>query len=395
MSASAGTRGADARSDCWIEVSPARGAAPRIEIESQVKALYGDAIRRLIESTLETLEARDLDVRVEDAGALPFTLMARLEAAVKRLRPQTGGALPDKNPAAQYAPAPEPLYRSRLYLPGNTPKFFVNAGLYGADALILDLEDAVAPEEKDAARMLVRNALRAVNFYGASKIVRINALPAGLDDVRELAAQGVHAFHVPKVEEAESLRALAQLLDELADTDDAAPEIRLLPIVETARGVMNAYAIATASPRIAALSIGLEDYTRDIGAERTQQGRESAWALGQVINAARAAGVVPLASVYPAVDDEEGMTAWAREVKQLGFEGVGCLHPRQVTLANRVFTPTRDEIERAQRIVDAFAGARAEGLGVVRVDGQMVDAPVAARAERTLRLARMGGTWQS
>lgn len=387
MTASAGTRGGDTRSDCWVEVSHSPDSAPTIETESKVGALYGDSIRALVQSTLAALDASDVSVRIQDTGALPYVIMARLEAAVKRLRPASNGALPELNSAAQYTISRAHARRSRLYLPGNTPKFFINAGLHQPDSIILDLEDSVSPSEKDAARILVRNALRAVNFYGAEKSVRVNALPDALGEVRELAPHGVHAFQLPKIETADEVVAVSEIADNLANEQKILNEIFLLPLVETARGVMNAYAIASASPRVIGIALGLEDYTRDIGAERTQEGRESWWALGQVVNAARAAGVAPLASVFTATEDAQGMLEWAREMRRMGFEGVGCLHPRQVRAANEAFTPSPDEIERAARIVNAFQQAREKGLGVVTVDERMVDAPVVARAQRTLRLA--------
>ncbi len=379
--ASAGTRGPDVRSDCWVEVSQEPGP-PAIQVTSKVAALYGDAIRALIRSTLEQLDAADLSVALDDRGALPFTLMARLEAAVRRLRPDTSrAALPAVNPAARRAPDRTRTRRTRLYLPGNSPKFFINAGLHGPDAVILDLEDSVPPAEKDAAAILVRNALRAVDFYGAEVMVRVNGLPAGLADIRLLAPHGVQTFLLPKVESPDEVVAADRLLAELAGEG-----ICLIPIIESARGALQAWPIAAASPRVAALAIGLEDYTRDIGAQRTPEGRESLWARGQVLNAARAAGVQPLASVFADVDDAQGLRAWAEAERKLGFEGVGCIHPRQVRVVHEVFRPSAAEVEQARRIVDAFEAAQVAGLGVVAVDGKMVDAPVVERARRTLRL---------
>ncbi len=157
-------------------------------------------------------------------------------------------------------------------------------------------------------------------------------------------------------------------------------------ILESAKGVLNAYAIASASSRVAALTIGLEDYSADLGAQRTTEGRESLWARGQVINAARAAGVQPLTSVFANVDDPDALVTWAKAERGLGFEGAGCLHPRQVVGLHRAFTPDAGEIERATRIVAAFNQANAAGQGVVRVDGMMVDAPVVARARRVLQI---------
>lgn len=166
------------------------------------------------------------------------------------------------------------------------------------------------------------------------------------------------------------------------------PEIFLIPIIESARGVLRAFEIASASPRVVALAIGLEDYAKDIGAERTAEGRESLWARSQIVNAARAAGVTPLGSVFGDVADETGLRAFVRDARALGFEGIGCLHPRQVQIAHAAFAPTPEEIERACRIVQAFEEARARGAGVVALDGKMIDAPVVERARRTIRLAR-------
>jgi citrate lyase subunit beta / citryl-CoA lyase len=384
--ASAGMRGPGVRSDCWLEVWPSAGGPATLDVKSRVDALYGESIRSTVRASLATLGASDLSAVIEDSGALPFTIMARVEAAVRRLRPDTTATvLPDINPLAVCTSSRDRLRRTRLYLPGNTPKFFINAGLHQPDAVILDLEDSVPPPEKDAARLLVRNALRAVSFYGAERMVRINQLPLGLEDVRMVACHGVDTIVIPKVEDAAQVKTVYALLNDLG-----APQLHLLPIVESARGALNAYGIATAAPTVVALAIGLEDYTADIGAQRTAGGRESAWACSQVINAARAAGVQPLASVFSSVDDTEGLRAYAQEARALGFDGVGCIHPRQVRVVHEAFAPADKEMEQAQRILAAFDEATAAGSGVVAVDGRMVDAPVVERARQTLRRAAAG-----
>lgn len=381
--ASAGTHGADVRGDCRVAVQVTHEGQPTITVNSRVAALYGESIRTLIHATLATLAAADVSLTIEDGGALPYVIQARIETAVRRLRPgTTSSALPPVSVTAQTA-SRSLGRRSRLYLPGNTPKFFINAGLHRPDAIILDLEDSVPPSEKDAALILVRNALRAVDFYGAERMVRVNALPAGLHDIRTLAGHGVHTFLLPKVEDADMVRAAADLLDQLGATDTP-----LLPIIESARGVLNAYPIASASPRVVALAIGLEDYTADIGAQRTSAGRESWWAQSQIVNAARAADVQPLASVYSALDDEAGLRTWLADARSLGFAGVGCLHPRQIRVVHAAFAPSSDEVAHAQEIVTAFEQAQASGSGAIAVDGAMVDAPVAERARQVLRLAK-------
>ncbi|MCE7985547.1 MAG: citrate lyase ACP [Caldilinea sp. CFX5] len=379
--ASAGMHGGDVRSDCWVQVEETTGRT-EIQLTSRVAALYGESIRTLTRETLAMLGATNLSVTMDDSGALPYTLLARIEAAVLRLRPTTTATvLPPINPITQYPTTRHRLRRSRLYLPGNTPKFFINAGLHRPDAVILDLEDSVAATEKDAARLLVRNALRVVNFYGAEKMVRVNALPAGLDDMRLLAPHGVHVFLLPKTEKVDDVVAADRLLTELG------VDCFLIPLLESAKGVLQAWSIATASPRVVALAIGLEDYTADLGAQRTAEGRESLWARSQVVNAARATGVQALSSVFANIDDQAALLAWARAERGLGFEGIGCLHPRQVAVTHQAFAPTAEEVGRAQRIMTAYTAALAAGQGVTSVDGMMIDAPVVARAERIIKAA--------
>jgi citrate lyase subunit beta/citryl-CoA lyase len=190
-------------------------------------------------------------------------------------------------------------------------------------------------------------------------------------------------FVLPKVESAEAVGPHMP-----ASSRPAQP--RLLATIETARGVLRAAEIA-AAPGVLAMTLGLEDYAADIGATRSQDGRESAWARGQVLNAARAAGVQPLGSVYADIDDTDGFLAWARAEQEMGFEGVACLHPRQVALAHQAFAPSSDEVARASRIVEAFEAGLVAGLGAIAVDGRMVDAPVAARARKVLARQAAGG----
>jgi citrate lyase subunit beta/citryl-CoA lyase len=378
------------RSDCRVTVwESATPGPPHWKLTSKVAALYGDSIRADALSALAALDAADLSIQIEDSGALPFTLLARIETAVRRLRPQTVAVvLPPQNPAALRAAPPTQLRRTRLYLPGVTPKLFINAGLYGADAIILDLEDSVPPGEKDAAQILVRNALRSVDFYGAEKMVRVNQLPAGLAEMALLATHGVHTFVLPKIEQATEIVDAAVLLDQMQQTHGV--DIKLAPIIESAAGVLNAAEIARASKRVVALAIGLEDYVTDIGARRTLGGRESEWACSQVLNAARAAGVQPLASVFAGVADEAGLREWALEMRRRGFEGIGCLHPSQVAIVNQVYTPAGHEIDEAAAIVAAYEQGLAQGSGATALAGRMIDAPIVKRARRILALAQAG-----
>jgi citrate lyase subunit beta/citryl-CoA lyase len=388
----AGRRGDRVRSDCWIAVSPRESGGITISLKSKVESMYGDSIRKLIKDGLEALGVGHADVEVEDAGALPFVIAARLEAAVKRVLPDTAAEfLPEAKSFTKSGTTRDRFRRSRLYLPGDQSKLMLNAGLHGPDAIILDLEDSVAPGEKDTARFIVRNALRTVDFFGAERMVRINQLPAGLDDLDYLVPHNVHLILIPKVESPEQVVAVDARIQELKAEHGVDADIYLMPIVESALGCWRAYEIAAASPSVVALAIGLEDYTADIGTERTNEGRESFWARAQVVNGARAAGVQAIDTVFSDVTDMEGLMESVLEAKSLGFDGKGCIHPRQIEVVHRGFAPKEKEIDKARRIVLAFEKAEAEGLGVVSLGSKMIDPPVVKRALRTVDMAMRAG----
>ncbi len=384
----AGSRGPKVRSDCWISVELRDGGGLEIDLESKVAGMYGDRIRARVEAGCAALGIAHAAVEVEDQGALEFVIDARLEGAARRADPDLSAELlPAMRECCTYGTPRDRLRRTRLYLPGNQPKLFVNAGLHGPDAVILDLEDAVAPAEKDTARLVVRNALRTVDFHGAERMVRINQGDRGLADLDWVVPHNPHVILVPKVEDPAQVAAVAARVGELGGGDD----ILLMPIIESALGAWRAYEIAGASGRVVALAIGLEDYTADIGVPRTLEGRESIWARSQVINGAVAAGVQPIDTVFSDVADTAGLIDSVREAKALGFVGKGCIHPRQIGPIHEAFAPTDQELVRAQRIVKAFEEAEAAGLGVVSLGSKMIDAPVVKRAHTVIDLALATG----
>ncbi len=391
MHGEAGRRGPDVRSDAWVRVELRESGGIEITLTSKVGSLYGDSITTETRSILAALGVTDALVTIEDTGALPFVIAARLEAAVRRARPDAP-ALPLERATSSHETSSRGRFRrSRLYLPGNEPKFMLNAALHSADGLILDLEDSVAPSEKDAARMLVRHALGTLDFRGAERMVRINQGERGLTDLEAIVPMNTHLVLIPKCESADDVRRVAAKVDAVREAASVASPTFLMPIVESARGAIEAFAIASASEHVVALAIGLEDYTADIGAERTAGGEESAWARAQVVNAARAAGVQPIDSVYSDVGNEEGLRASAARSKALGFDGMGCIHPRQIRVIHDAFAPGEAELERAKKIVRVFEDATAKGLGVVSLGTKMIDPPVVKRAVRTVELAIHAG----
>ncbi|MGD8452282.1 MAG: aldolase/citrate lyase family protein [Phycisphaerae bacterium] len=390
--AEAGRRGTDVRSDCWVQVTLAGRVGIDLKLKTKVESMYGAATRELVTKVLAALGVTAGTVEMEDAGALPLVITARIEAAVRRLGLDVGdGYLPEFEPHAQYATQRDRLRRSRLYLPGNESKFMLNAGLHHPDGVILDLEDSVALAVKDEARLMVRNALRTIDFCGSERMVRINQGQRGLEDLEFIVPHNVHVVLIPKVESPDQVREVDARIAEILKKRGIEQTVYLMPIVESALGAIRAYEIATASKNICALTIGLEDYTADLGTQRTDEGRESFWARCQVVNAARAAGVQPIDTVYSDVSDMAGLRASVLEAKGLGFDGKGCIHPRQIPVIHEAFAPAPAELEKAQKIVAAFEEAQAKGLAAVSLGSKMIDPPVVKRAQRVVALARTMG----
>lgn len=389
---SAGKRGDKVRSDCFVEIELTRSGGIKSTLQSKVDSMYGDSISDLIIAMCEFFEIKHANILVEDFGALPFTLAARFESAYKKLRPDdVREFLPEMNKKNLYSTTKDRLRRSRLYLPGNEPKFYPNAGLHNPDGIILDLEDSVSPNEKTSARYLVRNALCAVDFYGAERMVRINQLPMGLDDLKFVIPHNVHVILIPKCESALTIKDVEEEIKMICAERNVQNDIYFMPIIESALGVVKAFEIASASEKICALAVGLEDYTADLGVARTNEGRESFYARCAVVNAAKAAGIQAIDTVFSDVDDMDGLRNSVIEAKSIGFEGKGCIHPRQIKVVHNAFAPTENEIEKAKRIVLAFDDAKKNGIGVVALGSKMIDAPVVKRAQHTIELAILNG----
>lgn len=390
-SGEAGHSGENVRSDLRVLFEARDEGGIEIPLESRVAPYYGTAILEQTREVLTALEVKHAAVAIQDEGALPFTIGARIEAAGRRAGAVHGKRwLPEQHALAPPS-AKERLRRSRLYLPGSEPKYFINAALHGPDAIILDLEDSVHRDEKDAARILVRNALRAVDFGSCERMVRINQLPLGLEDLAEIIGQSPDLILIPKAERPEQVAEVDRMIQEISARDGITRPIWIMPILESAVGIENAAAIAAASDKVAALSIGLEDYTADLGVARTAEGRESQYARSRVVNAARAAGVQAIDSVFSDVADMDGLRRWGETSRALGFEGMGCIHPGQIRVIHEAFRPTAAEIEKAERIVAAFEEAQSRGLAVVSLGSKMIDPPVVQRALKLVEQARAMG----
>jgi citrate lyase subunit beta/citryl-CoA lyase len=387
----AGRAGGDVRSDLHVSFEELSRGGLVIELRSRVELYYGEMIRRQVREVLGALGVENASVEIVDEGALPFVIAARVEAAVRRAGLGQGKSVLPEAVTLPELSARDRLRRSRLYLPGNEPKYFINAGLHAPDVIILDLEDSVHHAEKDAARILVRNALRAVDFGAAERMVRINQLPLGLADLEEVIPQFPDLILIPKVETPGEVSHVVGAIDSIVERMGVTRPIWLMPILESALGIENAFTIATASDRIAGITIGLEDYTADLGVAKTTGGSETLFARQRVVNAAHAAHVAAIDSVYGDVADADGLLRWGEASRAMGFEGMGCVHPIQIETIHRAFAPTPSELEKAVAIVAAYHGAQARGLGVVSLGSKMIDAPVVQRALKLVTRARQMG----
>ena len=273
-----------------------------------------------------------------------------------------------------------------MFVPGNNPGMMQDAFIYGPDSIMLDLEDSVTMAEKDAARLLVYNALKSIDFGDTEMVVRINPLstPYGRKDVEAVVKAGVHVIRMPKTETADEIEKVEKELGCLGRT-------RMMAAIESAEGICNAFAIAKASKRMMCIALGAEDYCANLKTQRTPGGAELLYARETIVVAARAAGIDALDTVYSNLDDMETFRKEVELIKTLGFDGKSIINPRQIHIVNEVFAPTEKEIEKAKKIIAAIKEAEKRGSGVIAVNGKMVDRPVVIRAQRTIDLAIASG----
>ncbi|MCF8231967.1 MAG: citrate lyase subunit beta [Bacteroidales bacterium] len=385
--ATAGNKGDKIRSDCHVSLELKDSGGRDIEVNTKTGILFQDVIRKKAEEVLNHFDLKNARLVVEDYGALDFVIAARIEAAIKQVAETDKEFLPEIIQENTTESTREQYRFTRLYLPGDSPKLMLNAGIHYPNGVILDLEDAVAPGKKHDARFLVRNALRQVNFYGAERMVRINQGERGLIDLEYVVPHHVNLVLVPKAETAEDIQKVNEKIEAIQKELNLEYPIWLMPIIESALGVVKAYEIASAADNVVAMAIGLEDYTADLGTLRTDEGTESFFARSQLVNAARAAKVQPIDSVFSDVEDMEALKQNVLRSKALGFDGMGCIHPRQIKVIKQNFAPDEAEIKKAKKIYKAFVEAEKKGLGVVSLGTKMIDAPVVKRARRSIDVA--------
>ncbi len=283
----------------------------------------------------------------------------------------------------------EPL-RTLLFIPGNRQNMIEKARSLPADVLVLDLEDSVPAAEKARARAMVTDSIAGVALKGQKVFVRINSLPSGYgqQDLEAVIIDGIDGISQPKPSSGNEVRQVEASIERLeGERGIKQGHIKLIPWIETAKGLLNAFDIASASPRVVGIALGAEDLALDTGMKRTEEGGELLLPRTMVVIAAKAAEVIAIDTPYNNLRDEEGLINEARLARSLGFEGKFLVHPSQIDPVNQVFRPTPEEITQAKRIVEAFAAAEAQGFATTSLEGKMIDIPQARKAQRLLEIA--------
>lgn len=285
------------------------------------------------------------------------------------------------------------LRRTMMFVPGNNPGMMADAYIYGPDSIMLDLEDSVTMAEKDTARLLVYNALKTIDYGDTEMVVRINPLntPYGKKDIEAVVKAGVHVIRMPKTETAEEVVEVEREIEKVEKEIGCLGRTQIMAAIESALGVVNAYAIATASKRMMGIALGAEDYSANLKTQRTPEGSELLLARETIVVAARAAGIDALDTVYSNLNDMETFRNEVEAIKKLGFDGKSIINPRQIEIVNEVYAPKEKDIQKSLTILAAIKEAEKKGSGVIAVNGKMVDRPVVLRAQRTIDLAIASG----
>ena len=288
---------------------------------------------------------------------------------------------------------PIKLRRSMLFVPGSNAAMISNTFIYKPDAIMFDLEDAVALKEKDSARILVAHALQHPLYQEIETVVRVNPLDSefGLADLNAVVRAGVDVVRMPKTETAQDVLDMDREITKIEKAcGREVGSTKMLAAIESPLGITQANQIATASNRVSGIALGAEDYVRNLKTERSPEGIELLFARCSILQAARAAGIQAFDTVYSNANNEEGFLAEAALIKQLGFDGKSLINPRQIELLHNLFAPTQKDVDQARRIIDAAEEAERNGLGVVSLNGKMIDAPIIDRAKLVLERAKSG-----
>lgn len=388
-------------SDAQVAVEPATTRGIDLHIESSVLNQYGRQIKATVLDALARLGVDDAKVTVIDKGALDCTLKARVEGAVYRSWGKSAAGIPWATfPLTKKIERPKPdknrLRRTMMFMNAQKPGLIKDAYIYGVDSIMLDLEDAVAENQKDAARFSLYHALKTIDYGKTEVLVRINGLdtPHWQEDVRVCVAGGADAIRIAKCESANDVLAVEKAT-EAAEREFGVEVGRtlLMAALESPKGIMNAYEIAAASPRMFGIAISGGDLRKCLQTVPQKDGVDMLVSRGQVVLAARAAGVQCFDTVFTNLDDEAGFEAEVLQNKAMGFDGKSLINPKQIRFVHQVFAPTEKEIRQAEKILRVYKEQSAAGVGVFTVDGKMIDIAFIPGYQRTLKMAKACGLY--
>lgn len=290
------------------------------------------------------------------------------------------------------------LRRTMLFVPGNNPGAVRDAYLYKPDSVMFDLEDAIAITEKDSARFLLYNMIKKFKpLYvkaGIETVVRINALDTefGVADIEAMVKAGIEVIRIPKTDTPEDVYEVEKHIERVErEIGVEVGTTKIIVAIESPLGALNALAIAKSSPRLIGMALGGEDYVTNLKTTRSAEGTELFMGRAMIVMAARSAGIAALDVVFSDINNDEGLIAETQKIKQMGFDGKSLIHPKQIDIIHKVYTPDEKNIKKSLRIINATKKAIAEGRGVFTVDGKMVDKPIIERAQHVLNLAKASG----
>jgi len=285
------------------------------------------------------------------------------------------------------------LRRTMMFVPGNSPKMINNAELYGADTIMFDVEDSIAASQKDAARLMVKYALKSLSF-GCETAVRINHVTQtlfGVDDLKAILPSKPDLIRLPKTESVDEVRLVTRMIEEVEKREGFSEgSINIICAIESVRGLYEVRAIAK-EPRVIAIALGGEDFIADLRTQRTARGIELYHARSQILMAARDAGIQAIDTVFADVYNLEGFRQEVTDSKDMGFDGKSVVHPMQIGIVHDIYTPTEQQIAHAVKVLACYKDAVENNRGVLTVDGKMIDRPIVVRAERIVAQAKAAG----
>lgn len=387
-------------SDAQITVEPGTNGI-ELNIESSVIQQYGRQIKAVVLETLKKLDVKNAKVSVVDKGALDCTLKARVEGAVSapsmmiRIRRILGRsynmAVINTNPNFKR------LRRSMMFLNAQKPSLIKDPYVYKPDSIMLDLEDAVAENQKDAARYSLFHALKEIDYHGCERVVRINGLetPHWKEDIRVCVAGGADTIRISKTESAQDVKLVEEAIT--AAEKEFHKEVGstlIMAAIESTKGILNVYDICQASDRLFGVALSGGDYTRDLQTSISKTGVELMGARQQMVIAARATGRMCFDTVYTDLDDMEGFRKDVEMIKTMGFDGKSIINPRQIPVCHEVFTPNEKQIRWAEAVVREIDTKKAMGIGVFTLNGKMLDVAFYDGAKRTIALAKAAGVYK-